>query len=203
MAKRMLLNIQPDEERVAIVEDGVLDNLEIETCGSQTLKGNIYKAVIRKVEPSLQACFVEYGSAKNGFLPRSEVISSLYTGSGGPPPIQEIFKEGQEVMVQVVRDAIGNKGVTFSTFVTLAGRYLVLVPDSDRVAISRKLPSSERTRFKAISEGLVLRPDHPHGGGGPRPGRGPGGPRVPEGPHRGDPGALRPQARRRDHLPRG
>ena len=109
MSREMLLNIQPDEERVAIIENGVLKNLEIETSATQTLKGNIYKGVIRKVEPSLQACFVDYGTIKNGFLPRSEIHSQHYPdGVSGSPLIQQIFKEGQEIMVQVVRDAIGH-----------------------------------------------------------------------------------------------
>ncbi|MBR58613.1 MAG: hypothetical protein CMH54_11395 [Myxococcales bacterium] len=161
MSREMLLNIQPDEERVAIIENGVLKNLEIETSATQTLKGNIYKGVIRKVEPALQACFVDYGTTKNGFLPRSEIHSQLYPeGVSGSPLIQEIFKEGQEVMVQVVRDAIGQKGVTFSTYITLAGRFMVLVPDTDRVAVSRKMDVKERRRFREIAEDLKVPPGY-------------------------------------------
>ncbi len=161
MSREMLLNIQPDEERVAIIENGVLKNLEIETSATQTLKGNIYKGVIRKVEPSLQACFVDYGTTKNGFLPRSEIHSQHYPdGMSGSPLIQQIFKEGQEIMVQVVRDAIGQKGVTFSTYITLAGRFMVLVPDTDRVAVSRKIDMKERRRFREIAEDLKVPPGY-------------------------------------------
>ncbi|HIG17801.1 MAG TPA: S1 RNA-binding domain-containing protein, partial [Candidatus Handelsmanbacteria bacterium] len=158
MSKFMLLNIQPDEERVAVVDDQVLTNLEIETADAQTVKGNIYKAVIRKVEPSLQACFVDFGTSKNGFLPRNEIHPKLYDSAGksGPPPVQEVFKEGQEIMVQVVRDAIGSKGVTFSTYITLAGRYMVMVSDTDRLAISRKLRPSERLRIKKMADSFTL-----------------------------------------------
>ena len=158
MSKLMLLNIQPDEERVAVVDEQVLTNLEIETSDAQTVKGNIYKGIIRKVEPSLQACFVDFGTSKNGFLPRNEIHPSLYDSAGksGPPPVQEVFQEGQEVMVQVVRDAIGSKGVTFSTYITLAGRYMVMVSDTDRLAISRKLRASERLRIKKMADSFVL-----------------------------------------------
>ena len=157
MSKIMLLNIQPDEERVAIVEGNQLVSLGIETSATRTLKGNIYKGIVRKVEPSLQACFVDYGATKNGFLPRSEIqFPEGVDLKNGLPSINELVKEGQELMVQVVRDAIGNKGVTFSTFVTLAGRFLVLVPENERTAISRKISTAERTRIRNIAKTLEV-----------------------------------------------
>ena len=112
MAEKLLVNVTVDETRVALVEGGVLSNLEIDTRSLVHAKGNVYKGVVHRVNPSLQAAFVDYGADKQGFLPLSEIHDRYYpTGVRGKRvPIQEVLREGQELMVQVVKDEIGNKG---------------------------------------------------------------------------------------------
>jgi len=124
--KRMLINAtQPEELRVAIVDGQKLYNLDIETSGREQKKANIYKGRITRVEPSLEAAFVEYGSERHGFLPLKEISRSYFseasTKSGGRVNIREAIKEGQEIVVQVEKEERGNKGAALTTFISLAG----------------------------------------------------------------------------------
>ena len=133
--KRMLINAtQPEERRLAIVDGQKLLDYEIEIEGREQRKGNIYKAVVTRVEPSLEACFVDYGEERHGFLPFKE-ISRQYFAAGvsvNQARINDVIKEGQELLVQVEKEERGNKGAALTTFVSLAGRYVVLMPNNPR-----------------------------------------------------------------------
>ena len=174
MKKEMLVNVlQPEESRIAIVEDGVLEELYVERNSQENFVGNIYKGRVVNIEPSIQAVFVDFGVGRNGFLHVSDVEYQYYkhlTGPNGPyesdrdddldgppqggngkkrrfnersvrnkPPIQDIFKRGSEVLVQVIKEGIGTKGPTLSTYISIPGRYLVLMPGLQRVGVSRKI----------------------------------------------------------------
>jgi len=134
--KRMLFNAtHPEEFRVAIVDGQKLLDLDIESSSSYLKKGNIYKAKITRIEPSLEAAFVDYGSDRHGFLPMKEVSRSYFQNYDGKTPIsklniKDVLKEGQEIIVQVEKDERGNKGAALTTFISLAGRYMVLMPDN-------------------------------------------------------------------------
>jgi ribonuclease E len=158
MAEKLLVNVTHEETRVALVEGGVLSNLEIDTSKLVHTKGNVYKGVIHRVNQSLQAAFVDYGAEKQGFLPVSEIHDRYYPASvrGKRVPIQEILREGQELMVQVVKDEIGNKGASLSSYVSLPGRYLVLMPDTGKTGISRRLDGDERKRLKKVIADLPV-----------------------------------------------
>jgi ribonuclease E len=151
--KRMLFNAtQPEELRVAIVDGQKLIDLDIEIAGKEQQKSNIYKAVITRIEPSLEACFVEYGGNRHGFLPFKEV-SSQYFQPGCPsrPSIKEALKEGQELLVQVEKDERGNKGAALTTFVSLAGRYIVLMPNNPNGGgVSRRIEGEERNELREV-----------------------------------------------------
>src|SRR5512143_568432 len=146
MIKKMLINAQdPEESRMAIVEDGVLAELIVEPSLPVPARGNIYKATIVNIEPSLQAVFVDYGESRHGFLPFSEIHPNYYapTPESEPresrPRVQEAIKRNQEVLVQVEKEEKGTKGAALTTYISLAGRYLVLMPGSDGGGISRKI----------------------------------------------------------------
>jgi ribonuclease E len=158
MAEKLLVNVTHEETRVALVDGGVLSNLEIDTSKLVHTKGNVYKGVIHRVNQSLQAAFVDYGSEKQGFLPVSEIHHRYYPAAvrGKRVPIQEILREGQELMVQVVKDEIGNKGASLSSYVSLPGRYLVLMPDTGKTGISRRLDGDERQRLKKVIADLPV-----------------------------------------------
>lgn len=158
MAEKLLVNVTHEETRVALVEGGVLSNLEIDTSKLVHTKGNVYKGVIHRVNQSLQAAFVDYGAEKQGFLPVSEIHDRYYPAAvrGKRVPIQEILREGQELMVQVVKDEIGNKGASLSSYVSLPGRYLVLMPDTGKTGISRRLDGDERKRLKKVIADLPV-----------------------------------------------
>ncbi|MDO5638342.1 MAG: Rne/Rng family ribonuclease [Neisseria sp.] len=150
--KRMLFNAtQAEELRVAIVDGQNLLDLDIETLGKEQRKGNIYKGVITRIEPSLEACFVDYGTDRHGFLPFKEVSRSYFQDyDGGRARIQDVLKEGMEVIVQVEKDERGNKGAALTTFISLAGRYLVLMPNNPRGGgVSRRIEGEERQELKA------------------------------------------------------
>jgi ribonuclease E len=162
MVKKMLINAaEPEERRMAIVEDGVLSELIIETSLQELSRGNIYKAKIVNIEPSLQATFVDYGEARHGFLPFSEIHPSYYAPGGdgesreGRPRIQEAIKRNQEVLVQVEKEEKGTKGAALTTYISLAGRYLVLMPGSGGGGISRKIEGEkDRKHIKEIVQQL-------------------------------------------------
>ena len=156
--KRMLINAtQAEERRLAIVDGQKLLDYEIEIEGREQRKGNIYKAVITRVEPSLEACFIDYGEDRHGFLPFKE-ISKLYFQQGaaaGNVRIQDAIREGQELLVQVEKEERGNKGAALTTFVSLAGRYVVLMPNNPRGGgVSRRIEGDERAELKEALDRL-------------------------------------------------
>ncbi|MFJ5445099.1 Rne/Rng family ribonuclease [Methylobacillus methanolivorans] len=151
--KRMLFNATQSEElRVAIVDGQKLIDLDIESAGKEQRKSNIYKGVITRIEPSLEAAFVNYGTDRHGFLPFKEVARSYFQNDGDAgrsPRIQDVLKEGQELIVQVDKDERGNKGAALTTFVSLAGRYLVLMPNNPRGGgVSRRIEGEERNELR-------------------------------------------------------
>lgn len=157
--KRMLFNAtQAEELRVAIVDGQNLLDLDIETLGKEQRKGNIYKGIITRIEPSLEACFVDYGTDRHGFLPFKEVSRSYFRDyEGGRARIQDVLKEGMEVIVQVEKDERGNKGAALTTFISLAGRYLVLMPNNPRGGgVSRRIEGEERQELKAAMAQLDI-----------------------------------------------
>ncbi len=157
MKKLMLINASHEEEsRVAIIEDEYLQELDIESTHKILTKGNIYRGTITKVEASLQAAFVEYGSIRQGFLPLSEIHPDYWkegvdkTQDPRKVNIQDVLEPKQEILLQVVKEERGNKGAAMTTFISLAGRYLVLSPNTSRGGISRKLPDDVRRALKEI-----------------------------------------------------
>ncbi len=194
MKQEMLINVsQPEECRIAIVEDGTLEELYIERSNQDSYVGNIYKGVVVNLEPSIQAAFVDFGVGRNGFLHISDVEPQYFRQGGfdpddaretfgarrrdlsdepdsGPaaeksrqrprrpglrprfkPPIQDILRRGDEVLVQVIKEGIGTKGPTLSTYISIPGRYLVLMPALGRVGVSRKIEDDEvRRRLRSI-----------------------------------------------------
>jgi len=201
MKKEMLINVsQPEECRIAIIEDGLLEELYIERAGQDNYVGNIYKGIVVNLEPSIQAAFVDFGVGRNGFLHISDIEPQYFRqggydpdkpldggpprrgpaprddddlvdengegparprargrtfhGSGRPrvkPPIQEILRRGDELLVQVIKEGMGTKGPTLSTYISIPGRYLVLMPALGRVGVSRKIEDEEvRRRMRDI-----------------------------------------------------
>jgi ribonuclease E len=159
--KRMLINATQQEElRVALVDGQKLYDLDIESPGHEQKKANIYKGTITRVEPSLEAAFVDYGADRHGFLPLKE-IARTYFPQGyrfeGRPNIKEVIREGQEVIIQIDKEERGQKGAALTTFISLAGSYLVLMPNNPRAGgISRRIEGDERTDLKAALSGLDL-----------------------------------------------
>ena len=163
MDRRMLINaVHPEECRIAIVEDGNLTELEIESNVGRKLKGNIYKAKISRIEPSLQAAFIDIGTQRNGFLQINDIHPSYFRSSGSRergwrPRIQDVLEPGQELIVQVVKEERELKGATLTTYLSLPGRYLVLMPGSDRGGVSRKISDGEqRRRLRNLSSELEI-----------------------------------------------
>ena len=158
--KRMLFNAtQAEELRVAIVDGQKLIDLDIESAAKEERKSNIYKAVITRIEPSLEAAFVDYGADRHGFLPFKE-ISRAYFQPGvdaGKASIKEALKEGQELIVQVEKDERGNKGAALTTYISLAGRYLVLMPNNPRGGgVSRRVEGDERAELRENMDQLEV-----------------------------------------------
>ena len=158
--KRMLFNAtQAEELRVAIVDGQRLVDLDIESAAKEQKKSNIYKAVITRIEPSLEAAFVDYGAERHGFLPFKE-ISRIYFQPGveaNRATIKEALREGQELIVQVDKDERGNKGAALTTFVSLAGRYLVLMPNNPRGGgVSRRVEGDERAELRDVMDQLQV-----------------------------------------------
>jgi len=186
MKQEMLINVsQPEECRIAIVEDGMLEELYVERTGQGNYVGNIYKGVVVNLEPSIQAAFVDFGIGRNGFLHISDVEPQYFRQGGYDPsrpiggnrrnggddefddeprprqrpglrprikpPIQEILRRGDEVLVQVIKEGIGTKGPTLSTYISIPGRYLVLMPALGRIGVSRKIEDETvRRRLRDI-----------------------------------------------------
>ncbi len=155
--KRMLFNAtQAEELRVAIVDGQKLVDLDIESAAKEQRKSNIYKAVITRVEPSLEACFVDYGTERHGFLPFKE-IAPQYVKESGRGRIGDQLREGQELIVQVDKDERGSKGAALTTYISLAGRYLVLMPNNPRGGgVSRRVEGEERNELRDAIAGLEV-----------------------------------------------
>jgi ribonuclease E len=158
--KRMLFNAtQAEELRVAIVDGQKLIDLDIESAAKEQRKSNIYKAVITRIEPSLEAAFVDYGSDRHGFLPFKEV-SRAYFKAGVEPSkarIQDALAVGQELIVQVEKDERGNKGAALTTYISLAGRYLVLMPNNPRGGgVSRRIEGEDRQELREVMDQLEV-----------------------------------------------
>ena len=161
--KRMLFNAtQTEELRVAIVDGQKLIDLDIETAGKEQRKSNIYKGVITRIEPSLEAAFVDYGNERHGFLPFKEVSRSFFQNPDADPArvsIKEALREGQEIIVQVDKDERGNKGAALTTFISLAGRYIVLMPNNPRGGgVSRRVEGEDRNELRDTISQLEVPP---------------------------------------------
>lgn len=160
--KRMLINATQSEElRVALVDGQRLYDLDIENRTRTQKKSNIYKGKITRVEPSLEAAFVEYGAERHGFLPLKEISRQYFkkgSGSGeGRQKIKDLVKEGQEVIVQVEKEERGNKGAALTTFISLAGRYMVLMPNNPRAGgISRRIEGDERSELREAMRSMDI-----------------------------------------------
>jgi ribonuclease E len=163
MSKIMLINVtHAEESRVGIVEDGQLESFEIESLSREHLKGNIYKGIVRRIHPAIEAAFVDIGAERDAFLPLDEIcfrnLPSGRNGSSGGEKgrrrIKEVLKSGDEVLVQIVKEQFTNKPPTLSTFYSLPGRYLVLLPGSEDAGISRKIEGEERVRVREMIQAL-------------------------------------------------
>ncbi|NIG88010.1 ribonuclease E [Serratia symbiotica] len=159
--KRMLINAtQREELRVALVDGQRLYDLDIECPGYEQKKANIYKGKITRIEPSLEAAFVDYGAERHGFLPLKEIAREYFPSnysSHGRPNIKDALREGQEVIVQIDKEERGNKGAALTTFISLAGSYLVLMPNNPRAGgISRRIEGDDRTELKEALSSLRL-----------------------------------------------
>ncbi|MEZ5940519.1 MAG: Rne/Rng family ribonuclease [Planctomycetaceae bacterium] len=178
MEKEVLINVlQPEESRIAIIEDGILEELYVERTSIESYVGNVYKGKVVNIEPSIQAVFVDFGVGRNGFLHVSDVEYQYYKHllndreraevergrnsklndrtSRNKPPIQDIFQRGSEVLIQVIKEGIGTKGPTLSTYISIPGRFLVLMPGLNRVGVSRKIADEDaRRNLRRILRGL-------------------------------------------------
>jgi ribonuclease E len=163
MNRKMLINAtHPEEHRVAIVEDGALVELDIEITGKEQSRGNIYKGIVIRVETGLQAAFIDFGSERPGFLQIGEIHPSLAKNAQGNevkgrPRINDLLRRGQELLVQVVKEERGTKGAALTTYLSLPGRYMVLMPESDTKGVSRKIEQdSQRKKLKETMASIEL-----------------------------------------------
>ena len=160
--KRMLVNATQEEElRVALVDGQRIYDLDIEIPSRETKKANVYKGRITRVEPSLEAAFVDYGAERHGFLPLKEVSRDYFKAQdsegGGRPGIRDLIQEGQELIVQVEKEERGNKGAALTTFVSLAGRFLVLMPNNPRAGgVSRRIEGDDRDQLREAMDSLQI-----------------------------------------------
>jgi ribonuclease E len=161
---KLLINTdEPEECRLVLLESGKVESFYVETVSQAQTKGNIYKGRVTAVEANLQAAFVDYGTEKNGFLPFGDIHPEYYANEVAADthwkdlPIQDVLSKGQEVLVEVVKEATGNKGATLTTYLSLPGRYLVLMPGSDSAGISRKIESEEeRNKLREMIESVSI-----------------------------------------------
>ena len=160
--KRMLINATQEEElRVALVDGQLLYDLDIENRSRVQKKANIYKGKVTRVEPSLEAAFVDFGAERHGFLPLKEISHQYYAigakGNNDKSSIKELIPEGTEVIVQVEKEERGNKGAALTTYISLAGRYLVLMPNNPKAGgISRRIEGDERSEIRESLRGLDI-----------------------------------------------
>jgi ribonuclease E len=159
MTKKILINaLDPDENRIAALKDNKLEQFHIETTAKQVTQGNIYKGIVTRVEPSLQAVFVDYGAPKNGFLQKNEIHKDYFqdVGTGGKA-LFNLIKKGQELIVQVTKDPIGQKGAMLTTYISLPGRLSVLMPGNSTKGVSRKISDEdERKRLVSIIKKMKI-----------------------------------------------
>ncbi len=160
VSKEMIINVVPrDECRIAILENGRLEEIYLERAGSENYVGNIYKGVVTNVEPSIQAAFVDFGMGKNGFLHISDLHPKYFPGGGAEtetigrkiprrsrPPIQRCLRRGDEVIVQITKEGIGTKGPTLTTYLSIPGRFLVMLPGMRQLGVSRKIEDDDLRR---------------------------------------------------------
>ena len=155
---KILINVEDDETRIALLHGNKLDNLYIEQTHRSQKVGNIYCGKVIKVQPSFQAAFIDYGEERHGFLSLSDINFQVYKPSRegrGRPSITQLLKPGQKILVQVIKDEIGHKGASLTTNISLAGRFLVFMPDSDRGGVSKKIEDEDqRTRLRHLLKGL-------------------------------------------------
>jgi len=164
VTRKLLINTdEPEECRIALIEDGRVEAFYVDTILHTQTKGNIYKGKVVSVEPSLQAAFVDIGGGKNGFLPFGDIHPEYFRGDVNPQThwknldIEKVIRRGDEVLVQVVKEATGNKGANMTTFISLPGRYLVLMPGSDSAGISRKIEGeARRAKLRNLVNSLTL-----------------------------------------------
>ena len=164
MTTKILINaVEAEEYRVAIIKDGLLDGFYIETSTAEEKTRNIYKGLVERIQPSLQACFVNFGSNKNGFLQTSEIHPEYYSDGSDiakdqpPPSVEKAVKKGQELLVQVTKEMPGRKGAHLTTYLSLASRYLVLTPGRTTGGVSKKIEDEkERQRLKSIMKKFKL-----------------------------------------------
>ena len=169
--KRMLINAtQPEEVRVALVDGQRLYDLDIESTTRKQKKSNIYKARVARIEPSLEAAFLEYGSERHGFLPFKEISRRLFKSNiqdhknSERLTIKDVLEEGQELIVQIERIERGNKGAALTTFISLAGKYLVLMPNNPKAGgVSRRIEGSDRKEVKENLDNLKKIQDGTYG----------------------------------------
>jgi len=157
--KRMLINATQQEElRVALVDGQKLYDLSIEIPSKEQKKANVYKGRISRIEPSLEACFVDYGSERHGFLPLKEISKDYFRKTdGGRNNMRDLLSEGQEVIVQVEKEERGNKGAALTTFISLAGRFLVLMPNNPRAGgVSRRIEGEDRDQMRQVMDDLRI-----------------------------------------------
>ena len=176
MDRQIIINVEPRETRVGILEDDKLQEILIERAQEKTLVGNIYKGVVRNVLPAIQAAFVDIGLDRNGFLHASDITSEVAAcreiageeveGIELPSrelkrePIDKMISKGQEVLVQIVKEPIGTKGVRISTNLSIAGRYLVMMPGARQIGISRRIEDqAERRRLRHVLREIQAPPD--------------------------------------------
>ena len=156
--QKILINVEDDETRIAFINGSKLENLHIEQTHRSQKVGNIYCGKVIKVQPSFQAAFINYGEARHGFLSLSDINFQVYKPNRqgrGKPSISQILKPGQKILVQVIKDEIAHKGASLTTNISLAGRFIVYMPDSDRGGVSRKIEDEEqRTRLRHLLKGL-------------------------------------------------
>jgi ribonuclease G len=160
LEKEIFVSVDVGEQRVAVLEDGVVTEVYLERPGRRSIAGNVYKGVVDNVLPGMEASFVDIGLAKNGFLYVDEIVVPELEGRKHGRRIQELVERGQEVLVQAVKDPMGTKGARLTTEISLPGRFLVFVPFGDGIGVSRRLDDEERERLKAICKELEL----PEGG---------------------------------------
>ena len=149
MSEEILINVTPQETRIAMMENGVVQELQIERSTSLGLVGNVYRGVVCRVLPGMQSAFVEMGLQRAAFLHAGDILEC--GDSDAPRPIQEVLREGQSLMVQVIKEPIGTKGARLTTHISIAGRFLVYLPQQEHIGVSQRIESeTEREGHRAL-----------------------------------------------------